>query len=185
MMDLQFWIYVIVGIILAIRSLTKKADNQPQDLPSPKPDRKVTYDPKPPLDKPKPLTFEELLKEITEAKQTPASAPVTPLPKRAEPVLDYDEFVEVEEKSLETIREEYRKDEKAYSLYEEGKKVAFERPSLESTLKLSDTNMEFGKFKVFEQQKQRNLIEEYALNFQDRAGLKRAVVMSEILNRKF
>jgi len=32
---------------------------------------------------------------------------------------------------------------------------------------------------------QRNLLEDYVRNFQDPEGLKKAVVMSEILNRKF
>jgi hypothetical protein len=45
--------------------------------------------------------------------------------------------------------------------------------------------MTFGKFKEFEQEKKRNLLEEYITDFKDPEGFKKAVVMSEILKRKF
>jgi hypothetical protein len=63
--------------------------------------------------------------------------------------------------------------------------MAFERPSLEETMKVEDTVVTFGKFKEFEAQKERNLAAEYLQDFGDPEGIRKAVVMSEILKRKF
>jgi hypothetical protein len=183
-MDLQFWIYLIVAVIYLVSRAMKKSGSQPKEVQDYKPERTIKYDPKPPVSKPKQLTFEELLKEITEAKQPskPVYQPVQPKPGR---YINYDEQIEDEEKDLEVIPESYRKKDTIYNTYEDAKRQAFYRPSLEETMNVRDTNVEFGKFKVFEQQVQRNLLEDYVRNFQDPEGLKKAVVMSEILNRKF
>jgi hypothetical protein len=45
--------------------------------------------------------------------------------------------------------------------------------------------VKFGKFKEFEHGKKKNLLDEYVRDFKDPSGLKKAVVMSEILKRKF
>jgi hypothetical protein len=182
-MDLQFWIYVIIAIIYMISRAMKKAENQPKDVSAPNPERQIRYDKTPPTEKPKQLTFEELLKEITEGKQSqkPVYAPVQP---KAEYV-DYDDQIGEEEQDLEDVNYDYKKKDKLYDVYEEAKRQAFERPSLEETMNIKDTKVQFGKFKVFEQEKQRNLLEEYTRDFQDPEGLKKAVVMSEILTRKF
>ncbi|MBT1705687.1 hypothetical protein KK060_20520 [Fulvivirgaceae bacterium PWU20] len=137
-----------------------------------------------PIPKPKAVTFEELLREITEAKQ--AQKPVTVPETRPEPVFDYDDEIEEEENDLETIEPEYsQRENRSYEIYEEAKRQAFVRPSLEETMNVRNTNVEYGKFKSFEQEKPRNLLEEYTKDFQDPEGLKKAIVMSEILNRKF
>lgn len=183
-MDSQFWIYLIIGIIYLISRVMKKAENQPKDIPGPKPGRQISYEnTPPPIEKPKQLTFEELLKEITEAKQ-----PKKPVYETVEPkteYIDYDDQIGEEEQDLEDVNYDYRKKDKLYNDYEEAKKEAFFRPSLEETMNVADTNMSFGKFKEFEQVQQRNLLEEYTKEFQDPEGLKKAVVMAEILNRKF
>ena len=77
------------------------------------------------------------------------------------------------------------KKDKVYDIYEDAKRLAFERPSLEETMKVTDTNVKFGKFKEFEAEEQRDLLAEYSKQFRDPEGLKKAVVLSEILNRKF
>jgi hypothetical protein len=182
-MHLQFWIYLIVAIIYLVSRAMKKSGDQPKEVQDYKPARPVKYDATPPVSKPKQLTFEELLKEITEAKQ-PAKPAYQPAQPKTEYV-NYDEQIEDEEQDLEVIPTTYRKKDTIYNTYEEAKRQAFYRPSLEETMKVQDTNVQFGKFKEFEQQKQRNLLEEYTINFQDHEGLKRAVVMSEILSRKF
>lgn len=181
-MDLQYWIYVIIGIIYLVSRVMKKAENQPKDIPDQRPGRPVRHDRTPPVEKPKQLTFEELLKEITEAKQPrkPVYETVAPV----EDVIDYDDQIEEEAQDLEKI-EDYRKKDTIYKTYEDAKRQAFVRPSLEETLNVRDTNMSFGKFKEFEQEKKRNLLDEYITDFQDPEGLKKAVVMSEILKRKF
>lgn len=186
-MDLQFWIYLIIAVIYLVSRALKKSPNQPTDTHTPdyKPDRQVSYDPTPPVEKPKQLTFEELLREITEAKQPkpPVYEPVQPRPTPA--YVDYDEQIGEEAQDLEDVNYNYRKKDKLYDDYEEAKRQAFLRPSLEETMNIKDTKVEFGKFRAFEQEKQRNLLEEYTKDFQDPEGFKKAVVMSEILNRKF
>jgi hypothetical protein len=184
-MELQHWIYLIVGIIYLVSRALKKPQSQPTDVPDYKPDRQVRYDSTPPpsVEKPKQLTFEELLREITEAKQPkpPVYEPVQPRPA----YVDYDDQIGEEAQDLEDVNYNYRKKDKLYDDYEEGKRQAFLRPSLEETMNVRDTNMDFGKFKVFERVQQRDLLEEYTKDFKDPEGLKKAVVMSEILNRKF
>jgi hypothetical protein len=183
-MDLQFWIYLTIAVIYLISRAMKKSQNQPKDVGDSNPRRTVRHDPSPPpqMNKPKQLTFEELLKEITEAKQP--RKPYQPVAPGEEAMVDYDDLIGDEERDLESIPDYSKKDRK-YAEYEEAKRQAFLRPSLEETMDIKNTKVEFGKFKMFEQQQQRNLLEEYTREFQDPEGFKKAVVMSEILNRKF
>jgi hypothetical protein len=182
----SFWIYVIIAIIYGISRALKKPENQPKDVADPRPDRPVNYDQTPPPgQRPKAMTFEELLKEITEAKQPPQPTYET---KRHQPeYVDYDDDIKEEAEDLEEVSYEkrYREEERANAVYEEAKRQAFNRPSLEETLKVSDTNVQFGKFKVFEEQQSRNVLEDYTKDLQDPSGLKKAVILTEILNRKF
>jgi hypothetical protein len=182
----SFWIYVIIAVIYGITRLLKKPENQPKDLGDQRPDRPVNYDQTPPsTSRPKPLSFEDLLREITEAKQPQQPVYET---RREEPrYVDYDDDLKEEEQDLEEVSSttRYKQEERANTAYEEAKRQAFYRPSLEETLKVSETNMEFGKFKAFELQTKKNVLESYFADFQDPEGLKKAVVMSEILKRKF
>jgi hypothetical protein len=183
-MDAQFWVYVIIAIIYGLSRLLKKPENAPPDVGEQRPGRPVKYNPTPSAEKSKPLTFEELLKEITEAK-VPKAPETVSMPRQD--YVDYDENIPDERQSLEELSTQRREEEsrRTQDVYEEAKRQAFARPSLEETLRLSDTRVQFGKFKEFELKKERNLIEEYSLNFKDPEGLKRAFIMSEILNRKF
>jgi hypothetical protein len=45
--------------------------------------------------------------------------------------------------------------------------------------------VDFGKFKVFENQKQKNILTDYVNIIRNPEMLRQAVVMSEILKRKF
>ncbi|HEY5916597.1 MAG TPA: hypothetical protein VIU13_04325 [Chryseolinea sp.] len=173
----QFWLYVIIGLIyLVSRMRKKKADQSPGPVNANE-ERPFSSSPRHEGNKPKQLSFEELLKEITESKQQ--RQPME------EPVVDYDENLEEEEKDLEDEEYDYRKQNKTYEVYEEAKKQAFYRPSLEETMKLQDTVVNFGKFKEFEKRAETNLAAEYLKEFHDTDSLKKAVVMSEILKRKF
>jgi hypothetical protein len=179
-MELKLLIYIAIGVIYVISRIIKKSSEKPGDI-SDEP-RRTTEASRPVITaKPKQLTFEELLQEISESKT--AQQKPRPAPKPA--YVDYDDDLEDEEKDLEKIPYDYRKDNKSFEMYEEAKKQAFHRPSLEETLKLQDTDVKFGRFKVFEAEEQRNLLEEYTRDFQDPEGLKKAVVMAEILNRRF
>jgi hypothetical protein len=180
-MDLQFWLYVIIGVIyLLSRVLKSKAPEAPENTAQPTPRSPREQQ----TDRPRQLTFEELLKEITEAKQ-----PQKPVfqPETVREVVDYDDELVEEEQDLETLEPEYTKKEgsRSYQSYEDAKREAFVRPSLEETMNVRDTVIQFGKFKEFERNEQSNVLAEYTKQFQDPEGLKKAVVLSEILNRRF
>ena len=186
MRDFQIWFYVLLGVIyLLSRFLKKPVQQKPKDLTDFKPEKPATRFEPPPV-KPgtapgKMLTFEELLREITEAKTQPSPTP-KPLPKAD--VVDYDEGIEDEIQDLEDVEYDYKKDKVAVE-YEAAKQQAFLRPSLEETLTLKDTDTRFEKFKVFETESQSNLAEKYLSDLNDPEGLKKAIVLSEILQRKF
>jgi len=170
----QFWLYLIIGIIYFISRVRKKAEPEKKS-PERRPEKPVQQYEQPsakPAFNPKPKTFEELLREITEGKQESE-------------VVDYDDQLGEEEQDLEEIKSDYRKDDNIYEVYEEAKRSAFVKPSLEDTMKLEDTVMKFGKFKEFEIAEKRDLLGEYLADFRDPEGFKKAVVMSEILQRKF
>jgi len=171
----QFWLYVIIGVIYLLSRMRKKKAEQspgPPEIEDERPSARPLQPSKSAL--PKQLSFEELLREITESKQ----------PKQ-EPVVDYDDDLKEEEQDLEDVEYDYRKGNKTYETYEEAKKQAFFRPSLEETMKVEDTVVSFGKFKEFEKGVETNLASEYLKEFNDTDGIKKAVVMSEILKRKF
>jgi hypothetical protein len=156
--------------------MKKKPDQRPKDLGDYQPAKPVKFDQ--PAAKPvveRPLTFEELLREITEGKS---------LEKEPE-VVDYDDQVGDEEQDLEEVDYDYKKKDKIYEVYEQAKAQAFVRPSLEETMKLEDTDLRYGKFKEFEEVEKQNVLEKYIADFRDPEGFKKAVVMSEILRRKF
>jgi hypothetical protein len=179
LMDSKIWFYIVVGIIYLVVTILKKKKDPAQGGSEPS-----GRDPqKPYSEQSKPLTFEELLREITEAKQPPK--PVYQAPQGRE-VVDYDDNIQDEEKNLEVTDEnEYQRRSRVYKEYEDARVNAFERPSLEETMKVGNTVMEYKKFKEFEQVKKRNLLAEYTKDLQDREGLRKAFVLSEILTRKF
>jgi hypothetical protein len=187
MRDFQVWFYVILGIIYVVTRFMKKQEAPPKDLAPKRPEKPVQRYEQPaskPAPGPKALTFEELLREITEGK-TIESKPVTVAPAPQKKYVDYDDDLADEAEDLEDEEYDYRKRDQVYNVYEEAKRQAFERPSLEETMKAGETVGEYGKFKAFEEKPQRNLLEEYVGNFNDPEQLKKAIVMSEILNRKF
>jgi hypothetical protein len=184
--DLQMWIYVILGIIYLISRLRKKPQEQ-TDFPEYGPE-----DPVPGTGKaqpgrvepvnPKEISFEDLLREITEGKTR--SVPSTP--EVSKPLYEsYEDVLAEEEQDLEVVTEEKYTSGKVSASYEEAKRQAFARPSLEETMSLSDTNMTFGRFKEFENDANKGLLSHYLSDLRDPDGLKKAFVMSEVLKRKF
>lgn len=181
-MGLSFWIYIIVAVVFAIIRQMKKSAEKAGEPPRTNPD----YD----QSDSKPMTFEELLREI-QASKNPAPPPA-PLPAKTEykteykPVkpsfVDYDDDIKNEEQDLETIP---ANDNRSFELYEKAKRDAFQRPSLEETLKLSDTVMKYGHFKEYDDSSKRTVASEVLENFKDPEGFKKAFIMSEILKRKF
>ncbi|RAV99577.1 hypothetical protein [Pseudochryseolinea flava] len=190
-MELKFWIYLIIGAIYLLSRLLKKKEPEQQDIPNyqpEKPARKFDLPSAKPTATPgKSLTFEELLREISESKTaTPVQTTVqTTTRPYQEAVVDYDDNLGEEAQDLEDTGYDYRKKDKIYDVYEEAKRQAFNRPSLEETMKVEDTVVRYGKFKEFEQAPQRDLVKEYLSELSDPEGMKKAVVMSEILQRRF
>jgi hypothetical protein len=179
-MDFKIWFYLIIGAIWLIARILKKPAQQPTSTNTGQGKSSTPYQSN--SERPKQLTFEELLREITEAKET--QKPVYQQPSRQPQYVEAD--VVEENRSLEKVDYDYRKkDKEYYDVYENAKRQAFERPSLEETMNVRDTQMAFGKFREFEQEQKRNLLVEYTKDFQDPEGIRKAFVMSEILNRKF
>ncbi len=179
--DFQFWLYVLIGVIYLLSRVLKKPEKKAEELPDVRPDKPVTrFEPPPakPRAPTKVLTFEELLKEITESRSQPKAPP------QEEEYANYEEDLKEEEQDLEDVNYDYKRDKVAVE-YEEAKQHAFLRPSLEETLNIKDIDTTFEKFKVFEQADQANLMDRYLVDFYDPEGLKKAIVMSEILQRKF
>lgn len=182
-MDEKIIFYIILGIVYFIfNALKKKKPEQEQgsDLPQSRPQ----------TNKPQPVTFEELLREITEGKsqkfpESPVSPQKTeyrpPVTRPAQTFIDYDDDLEAEEKSLERTNFD---DERSNKAYEEAKRMAFNRPSLEETLKLDQVNTAFGRFKEFEKKQDSGVLTEYIKDLRDPKGFKKALILSEVLNRK-
>jgi len=181
----SFWFYIFLAVVYLVTRALKKA-GEPREVGTPPPGRarseeRTTGQPQ------RQMTFEELLREITEAKQPKQQS--TP-PRRYEEVepqqtyVDYDDQIGEEEQSLEEV--DYSPEQRVYREYEEGKRIAFQRPSLEETMALEakTRQVEYGKFKEFEVEEERPVLERY-LDIDDPEGWKKAVVMSEILNRRF
>ncbi len=178
-----FWI--IVGLIYII---TKARGNQ----------KKQVRPPDGQFDQPeqKPISFEDLLREIQQAKNPkPESPPVQTKPvvqtttaqRPAKPYdyQDYDDDLEDEEKDQEVLKPSYKSDDKIYDVYEEAKKQAFARPSLEETLKVEDTVVKFDQFKGYKKEKASSPGLSFLKEFNDPEGFKKAFIMSEVLKRKF
>lgn len=176
--------YIILGVIYIIYTIAKKKKPENESGPQQPQSRPQT-------NKPQPVSFEDLLREITEGKQqqkfpeSPVSQQKTeyrqPLPKPKPAYVDYDDDLEEEEKSLEKTNFD---DERSNKAYEDAKRMAFNRPSLEETMKLDQVNTTFGRFKEFEKKEETGLLAEYVKDLRDPKGFKKALILSEVLNRK-
>lgn len=172
--NIQTWVYIALGVVYFISRLLKKPEEQAPQARRPQQNTQGNGD------SPKPLTFEELLREITEAKE-PYSQPSQGKP--VQEFVDYDDEVE-EEVAPARPDYDFRKQE-TYKTFEENKFAAFNRLSYEDTLKVEDTNVSFGKFKVFEEESKTTLASEIKQEFSDSDRVRRAFIMGEIFNRKY
>ncbi|MBI1769026.1 MAG: hypothetical protein HY015_06000 [Bacteroidetes bacterium] len=170
-MSVKVIIWIIIGIIYLISRARKKPDS-PSSRPESRPAETETFD--------KPVSFEDLLKEIQAAK----SPKPIPAPSKTDYV-NYDEDIEEREKPLEKTDYNYRDHDTIYETYEKAKQEAFHRPSMEETLKLENTIVRFGQFKNYAQDDRPGLAAEYAKDLQDPVNFKKAFILSEILNRRF
>lgn len=174
--DIKIILWIVIGLIYLF-SRRKKAEKPPERQPSRSDEQPVEEA------RPIPKSFEELLREI-EGSKIPAPAPR--MERRLEPepeVVDYDD--NLGEERQEELKRDYQKEDRIYQVYEEAKSQAFERPSLEETIKLEDTIVRFKQFKGYEKEVQKNEAHEFLQELRNPQGFRKAFVLSEILKRKF
>ncbi len=170
--ELKIIIWIVLGIIYLVSRARKK------QIPNatPTPSDEDTED--------KPVSFEDLLKEIQGAKELKQQPKST-----LEPVVefkeDYDDDLKTEEQPLEKTDYNYRDHDTIYETYEKARQEAFLRPSMEETLKLENTIVRFGQFKGYEQQQRPSLAREYGQDLKNPTNFRKAFILSEILNRRF
>ena len=180
-MDIQFWVWLIVIVItLLVRANKKKTqpiDSDQRDFSNP------------PAQDVKPISFEDLLREIQagktpspQSKKTPVVAPPKQVTRQYD-FVDYDDDLGDENKSLERM-DTYANDD-FNQTYENAKKAAFSRASLEETMKLEDTEVRFNQFKEYSKPAGPDLASKYAKELQNPQSFKRALILNEILNRKY
>jgi hypothetical protein len=171
--EIKIIIWIVLGIIYLISRARKKST--PDSTPKPVED--YTGE--------KPVTFEELLKEIQGAKASKQQPQQVLEPVEEYKTEDYDDNLKEEEQPLEKTNYNYKDHDTIYETYEKAKQEAFHRPSMEEALKLENTIVRFGQFKGYEQQMRPSLAREYAKDLQDRNNFRKAFILSEILNRRF
>ena len=183
-MDAQFWIYIVIGVIYFLSRLLKKPEQEPGQSPDPRPPARRNAAPTQQAagERPRQLTFEELLREITEGKQ---AAPQVPEPVKETEYESLETVPAEEARSLEQVGFDEAENARVFKAYEDAKQQVLERRSLEETLSLKDTVMDFKKFDVFENQRRTRVKDDYVKLIRNPQMLKQAVVMSEILKRKF
>jgi len=168
-MSIKVILWIIIGIIYLISRVRKKPE-APAPKSAPLPSETETFD--------KPLTFDELLKEIQAAKQPKTQ----PTPAKSEYV-DYDEEIEEDAKPFQRV--DYREEDQIYETYEKAKQEAFHRPTMEETLKLENTIVRFGQFKSYVPDDQPSMAAVYAKDLKEPENVRKAFILSEILNRRF
>lgn len=184
--DIKIIIWIIIGLVYLFSRRKKKPVRT-------EPSRPVEADQEYDAPAPKPVTFEELLREIQGMKKpAPAPRPIPPPTSYEQPTgkkawepYPYDVEGAPERKQLEDTNYDYRNEDKIYEVYENATKQAFVRPSLEETLKLEDTVVRFDQFKEYETAGKRSFLDEYVKELKNPKGFKKAFIMSEILQRRF
>ncbi|HRI79764.1 MAG TPA: hypothetical protein PLR06_09550 [Cyclobacteriaceae bacterium] len=181
-MEVKVIIWIILGLIYLFARRKKK-----QEPPRPARQEPEEYE-STPTDRPQ--TFEELLREIEGMKKPePQPEPVKyDLPPSREEkykeITTYDYDAPAEKKQLEDTYYDYRDHDKIYEVYEDAKRQAFQRPSLEETVRLTDTIVRFEpkKMKVESRNTQAS---EFFSDLKDPKSFKKAFLLSEILMRRF
>lgn len=165
-------LWIIIGIVYLL-ARKKKA------VPPPPRHQRDPEEAQPEETVPVPKSFEELLREIEGMKK-----PLRPEPEPE--VVDYEDNLGPEERGLEEVTPSYRRDdEQANQVYEEAKRQAFYRPSLEETVKLEDTVVRFSQFKGYTKETKKNVLQEYVKDLREPESFRKAFILSEILRPKF
>jgi hypothetical protein len=136
----------------------------------------------------KPVTFEDLLREIQQSKVSQPEVKQTPKKEKyvyeTPKYVDYDDNLQDEERSLENVN--YKSDDEIYNTYEQAKKEAFNRPSYEdSEVDFKDSVLRFSHFKEYDTLSVPSEAQNIARELKNPDNIKRAIVLSEILNRRY
>lgn len=174
--DIQFWIYLIFGGIYLVSRFLKK--NKKDDTPSrvPKPQQGT-----PSGRQSKPVSFEELLKEFTEGRSEQEDVVEEAEPIRVEPRKLQQEPVKVEDFSREGRNRQFS-DEDSRKIYEESIKNAegaalnFERDE-HFQIKLKSRGQD--------EESNSEVASEIAEMLRNPDSARKAVILGEILNRKY
>ncbi len=171
--NIQFWLYVIIAVIALIAQMRKKKRDQSAPA-QPRPGRTSAQSQQEIGEESrrevvnKPVSFEDLLKEILEAKE-----PAIPEP---EP----EEYLEVEK---ETKYREYEKDE-TFDLYKKSAKEAAESKTLEESIRKLESQVKYEHFEHYEVESAEHPAARLLKELKEPGGMKKAIIFSEILNRK-
>lgn len=171
----SFWIWLIIVVVSFLANRKKKQGQQ--GAPDSTPMEPET----------KPISFEDLLREIqaSKAPPQPVVAEEKPKPQPVATYTDYDEELAEEEQDLEEVDYKKRDEDATFDVYEKAKLAAFNRPSLEETMKVEDTEVKFGQFKGYQQEGSMSPAHTLVKDLQNPEGFRKAFIMSEILNRKY
>ncbi|HQQ96366.1 MAG TPA: hypothetical protein PLX35_03850 [Cyclobacteriaceae bacterium] len=164
-MEIKIIVWIIIGLIYVFSRSRKK--QIPPATPAPDAGSEGH----------RPMTFEELLQEIQQGKKVEEPPVVVPRP------VVQNTFAEP--RPLEDVDYDYRKQDRIYEIYDQATRDAFQRPSLEETMKLEDTIVRYKQFKSYEKESKPSLARQYALELRDPSNFRKAFIMSEILNRRF
>ncbi|WP_421879585.1 hypothetical protein [Marinoscillum sp.] len=177
--DIQFWIYLVFGAIYLLSRFFKKNDKDATPRRTPRPQQQQ------PTSRPnKPVTFEELLKEFTEGKSEEEEVEVEkPEPVEARQLLKERKWQEENRPDFSQEGTTRRfSDEDSRRIYEESIKSAetssasFER---DDNFKLKVKSLEE------EEEEQTDYAGDIASMLQNPNDARKAVILGEILNRKY
>ena len=170
----SFWIWLII-VVVSFLAQRKKKQAPP-----------VGSDSGPMEQESKPISFEDLLREIQASKVPPPTVlEEKPRPQPVSAYTDYDDELPEEGQDLERVDYKQRDEDATFDVYEKAKLAAFNRPSLEETMKVEDTEVKFGQFRGYQQEQPLSPAHALVKDLQDPEGFRKAFIMSEILNRKY
>lgn len=174
--DIQFWLYLVFAVIYFIsRSMKKKNPPKPQSRPQQQASEPAER-------RNRPVTFEELLQEFTEGKSQPKEAQ-QPEPVEATQVVKERKWQEENKpKEFEEGRTRRFSDEESRKVYEESIKRA---EGAELEFKRDEHFQSKLKSRAKREAEGSEVAADVLAMLQDQDQAKRAVVLSEILNRKY
>ncbi len=183
---------ILFWIVIALVYLFARKKKKPAPPTSSQPADSEEYETQAPTSN-KPMTFEDLLREIEGSKKPERNPLPVPKPFVQEPVkpewqpYNYDEEVikEKKQKPLEDTNYDYRKHDKIYEEYDNATKYAFLRPSLEETMKIEDTIVRFNQFKGYQTETKSRFRDDLLRELKNPQSFRKAFILSEILQRKF